>query len=70
MTLSKLNGKWSLVKLGLVFGILASIATCVLAMPIAIDYCRTAIAPWTSLPANLAALTVDVRQIKKKLNIP
>lgn len=65
MTLHKHNGQWSLGKIGILAGILASIATCILALPIAVDYCKSAIAPWTSLPAKVDALQNDVTDIKK-----
>jgi hypothetical protein len=65
MTLKKRNGKWSLVKIGVLSGIFGSVAACFIAAPIAIGYCKTAISPWTTLPDKVSAMSQDIADIKK-----
>ena len=59
------DGTFSLTKMGVVAGIAASIATCILAAPIAFNGIKTAVAPWTSLPEKVDELQKDVSDIKE-----
>ena len=68
MTIHNRQGKISLGKIGIIFGILASCATIVLALPTAMDYLHAAVAPWTSLPVKLDEIQKDVADIKRILD--
>lgn len=67
MTLKKHNGKWSLGKMTMLTGIAASIATCIIALPTATDYCKKALAPWTVIPSTLSSMQTDIKEIKQRL---
>jgi hypothetical protein len=77
MTLKRKDGLISLSKISLWFGILASIAMCVEALPTGISYMKTVVAPWTSLPqavqghsAILISIRNDLDEIKDRMGIP
>jgi len=69
MTLKRKDGTWSAARITAVCAILASLATVVSAMPIAIGYCKAALAPWTSLPDKVEAIQQSVSKIEFTLQI-
>jgi hypothetical protein len=69
MTLKKTDGSFSLPKIALLAGVLASIATCVIALPIAVDYTDKAVAPWTDVPRQLQDIQKSIDEIKQRLHI-
>ena len=69
MTLRSSDGKWSLGKIGILAGILASVATCVIALPIVVDYTGKAIAPWTELPRHVDEIQKSVDEIRGRLRL-
>ena len=62
MTLKK-NGQWSLSRLALLATIIGGIAMVVEAMPTAIHYIQTGIAPWATFPAEIAEIKNDTKDI-------
>ena len=69
MTLKRKDGKWSAAKITLLCTILGTIAACAMAIQPAIDACSKAIAPWTSVPAKLEAMSADIKEIKLKVDL-
>jgi len=62
--LKKKNGNVSPTKITLFCTIAATAATCIIAMPTALDYFSKAASPWTSLPTKIDSIQHDVKIIK------
>lgn len=65
--LKRKDGSWNAGKITLVCTLLLTAATCVIALPVALDYCHKAAAPWTTLPEKIDAMKRDLDEIKRRL---
>ena len=68
MTLKKHDGSWSPARVTLFCTVVATVFTGFMALPMMIEYGGKAVAPWTTLPRDIAEIKQDVKAIADKLN--
>jgi hypothetical protein len=69
MSINDRNGKWKVGKITLLCTVIGTVSGCIIALPTAIEYGNKAIAPWTSMPAQISRIERKVDTISDALNV-